>query len=386
MRILAMAAIAAPALGFLAEPDPVPTASAPPQEPSQEPSQESSQRASIDAEALFIEHCASCHGETGDGEGTADLDRPARSFLDGGYSYGNTQTAVERSIRHGIPGTPMPAFAETLTAEQITAVADHVIALGPEGTVVEPGASVMTVGERPAIVHGMLPSLERGGRREPRSLVVGFPNGTTFAYAKNTCELRAVFVGDFLDRRDWRDRGGSPLKPLGTKVWGGDETTTAAASFADAEGAPLTRKVNAATVTADDSVRLDFDLLDANGEDVGGGEEYIGFIDVEGVPTAMRAVIANGATLPQLDGESVGEVRLGEAAIAVHPAGEGVFALDLPVGEAVRVFVHAPAWSEALESAMSAGNEPEEPVVIDAEDAPAEGDGAASNDTDGDDQ
>jgi len=368
MRILATAALAAPALGLLAEPEPRPTARAEAQE--------------ADAKALFLEHCASCHGETGDGKGTADLDRPARSFLDGGYSYGNTQAAVERSVRHGIPGTPMPAFAETLTAEQITAVADHVIALGPEGTIVEPGASVMTVGERPAIVHGMLPALEQGGRREPRSLVVGFPNGTTFAYAKNTAELRAVFVGDFLDRRDWRDRGGSPLKPLGTKVWGGAEAATAAASFLDADGDALTRKISAATVAADDSVRLDFDLLDADGEDVGGGEEYIGFLDVEGIPTAMRAVIATGtpgATLPALEGEPVGAVQLGDASIDAHEVTPGVFALDLPVGPAVRVFVHAPAWTEALQSAMSTDPEPEEPVVIEAEVVPADGDDSSDD-------
>lgn len=368
MRILAMAALAAPALGFLAEPDPA--------SPDRAPAQE------VDAKALFLEHCASCHGETGDGKGTADLDRPARSFLDGGYSYGNTQAAVERSVRHGIPGTPMPAFAETLTAEQITAVADHVIALGPEGTIVEPGASVMTVGERPAIVHGMLPALEQGGRREPRSLVVGFPNGTTFAYAKNTAELRAVFVGDFLDRRDWRDRGGSPLEPLGTKVWGGDETTTAAAGFVDADGNALTRKISAATVTADDSVRLDFELLDADGEDIGGGEEYLGFLDVGGVPTAMRAIIATGtpgAKLAPLDGDPVGAVALGDASVDVYPSGPGVFALDLPIDEAVRVFVHAPEWSEALQSAMSTDPEPEEPVVIEAEIVPADGDGSSDD-------
>ena len=47
--------------------------------------------ARLDTAALYAEHCATCHGSNGDGKGTADLDRPARSFLDGGYSYGNTQ-------------------------------------------------------------------------------------------------------------------------------------------------------------------------------------------------------------------------------------------------------------------------------------------------------
>ena len=37
-----------------------------------------------DAKALYMEHCARCHGETGDGKGSETLERPARSFLLGG--------------------------------------------------------------------------------------------------------------------------------------------------------------------------------------------------------------------------------------------------------------------------------------------------------------
>ena len=87
--------------------------------------------APADAKAIYMEHCAKCHGETGDGKGNEELERPARSFLLGGYSYGNTQKAVTRSVVHGIPGTPMPAFGETLDAKSISAVVDYVIALGP---------------------------------------------------------------------------------------------------------------------------------------------------------------------------------------------------------------------------------------------------------------
>ena len=73
--------------------------------------------ARFDTAALYAQHCASCHSANGDSKGTADLDRPARSFLDGSYSYGNTRKAVLRSVTYGIPGTPMPAFAETLGEE-----------------------------------------------------------------------------------------------------------------------------------------------------------------------------------------------------------------------------------------------------------------------------
>ena len=72
-----------------------------------------------DARALFLQHCASCHGETGDGKGTAELDRPARSFRDGGFSHGNTSEAIFRTLTFGIPGTPMPAAPSVLTEAEI---------------------------------------------------------------------------------------------------------------------------------------------------------------------------------------------------------------------------------------------------------------------------
>ena len=62
------------------------------------------------AHATFVELCAPCHGVNGDGKGTTELDRPARSCADGGFSFGNTSEALSRTLRSGIPGTPMPAF------------------------------------------------------------------------------------------------------------------------------------------------------------------------------------------------------------------------------------------------------------------------------------
>src|SRR5438093_1021640 len=84
-----------------------------------------------DARALFLQHCASCHGESGDGRGTTQLDRPARSFKDGGFSYGNTVEALVRTIANGIPGTPMPAAPSVLTDADRRALAEYVLSLGP---------------------------------------------------------------------------------------------------------------------------------------------------------------------------------------------------------------------------------------------------------------
>lgn len=311
--------------------------------------------APLDAAELYAEHCARCHGETGDGKGTAELDRPARSFLDGGYSYGNTENAVRRSIRHGIPGTPMPAFPD-LTDDQVAALASFVIDLGPEGTVTAPGASVLTVEDRPLVVHGMMPALGEGARREPRSVVVGFPNGTTFQYRGPDMELVATFVGDFLDRADWGGRGGAALKPLGTVAWTPTDASRAATGVAGADGEALRRKLVAVSALGPDLVRVDFDMLDGAGARVGGGHEFIGFMEVEGVPVPLRTVVIAGtdAKLALLDPADEVAVlgAFGASPLKVFRAGEGTFACDLPGVPGLRILAHARTFTDATGDAL----------------------------------
>src|SRR5881396_2455460 len=83
------------------------------------------------ARTLFLANCATCHGETGDGKGTAQLDRPARSFMDGGFSFGNTPEALFKTISVGIPGSPMAGFDSSLSEEERRLVARYVVTLGP---------------------------------------------------------------------------------------------------------------------------------------------------------------------------------------------------------------------------------------------------------------
>lgn len=311
----------------------------------------------LDPAALYAEHCAKCHGEKGDGKGTTELDRPARSFLDGGYSYGNTRTAVLRSITYGIPGTPMPAFAESLKDDERAALADFVIAMGPKGTVVEPGASQLRVEDRPRIVHGMMPAIPGGPAREPRSLVVGFPNGTTLRYAKTRGTLDAVYVGEFLDRRDWGGRGGAPLRPLGALTWKRGKAFADADQSQGAEGAPLRRSIRAAHVTGDD-VRLDFHLHSADGQQVGGGQEFLTFVDVDGVPVGMRTIVSTGrasaaVSFASIEGDPIATLDMnGAPGAEVRAAGEGVFAIDFKDFAGVRTLVHAAKWTDSLSAAV----------------------------------
>ena len=54
------------------------------------------------AHVTFVELCAPCHGVLGDGKGTTELDRPARSFADGGLArWCNAARWPQRTRRSG---------------------------------------------------------------------------------------------------------------------------------------------------------------------------------------------------------------------------------------------------------------------------------------------
>ncbi|MCA9001398.1 MAG: cytochrome c [Planctomycetes bacterium] len=168
-----------------------------------------------DTPGLYQAVCAPCHGVEGDGNGVVKLDRPARSFKAGAFSFGNTPEALLRTITNGIGGTPMPGFKATLTEEQRVALAAYVIELGPERDVILPGASVMTVTDRPLVVRGSLPPIAERLAPVPRGLLVGGVDGLTFEYNAKPLVLLGVRQGGFVDRKDWEGRGGSELMPLG---------------------------------------------------------------------------------------------------------------------------------------------------------------------------
>lgn len=178
----------------------------------------------VSAEALsgqevYSTHCAVCHGEKGDGLGLITLDRPARSFLQGGFSFGNTPEAIYRTISNGIGGTPMPGFSATLSEEERRAVTAYVIAFGPEQIVVEEGATVLAVLNRPQVIRGSFPPVTDGVGMTPRGLLVGGLDGLSFQYDASDLRLLAVRQGAFVDRADWGDRGGAALKPLGQTIF-----------------------------------------------------------------------------------------------------------------------------------------------------------------------
>jgi hypothetical protein len=268
----------------------------------------------------------------------------------GGYAYGNTLSAVMRTLEFGIPGTPMPAFGESLSVQQRASLARYVIDLGPPSTTTSPRESVLAVGDRPLVVHGMMDDPTAEGAREPRCVVVGFPNGTTFQYRHEGAALLALRQGDFVDRADWRDRGGAPLRALGTTTWTADESARRSAAFErSSDGAALTRSLRRIATSADEVV-MTFDLRDPDGAVVGAGEERLAFVEAGGAPVAIRTLraIGGGETirLAALDGSkrvgSLDTSAVSEGLVAAAPPGE----LD------VRVLAHVGRWSEGLSAAV----------------------------------
>lgn len=61
---------------------------------------------------LFLDHCALCHGEQGDGQGVRreGLSSPPRSFTDAAWRQSTSPRRVFFAIREGVSGTPMPGW------------------------------------------------------------------------------------------------------------------------------------------------------------------------------------------------------------------------------------------------------------------------------------
>ncbi len=214
----------------------------------------------LTGEEIYLMFCATCHGTTGDGNGTLILDRPARSFVDGGFSFGNTVHAISKTTSSGIPGTPMPPFSDVLSEEGIQAVATHVRGFAPtlkEATIEE---TEMIVMDRPLVARGMIPPIQNGLPLHPRGLVIGNPDRFSYEYRVDDVRLLAIRQGRFVERTDWGERGGSPLTLLGKVIVLVVEGNPPPI-FSTMLGNPL-RATLTATNTLGDYGTISYDLID----------------------------------------------------------------------------------------------------------------------------
>ena len=77
---------------------------------------------------VYESNCSACHGMKGEGDGPAGaaLNPKPRNYAKDGFKYGSSLEEVKTTIRDGIEETAMASYAEVLTDEQITQVAQYV--------------------------------------------------------------------------------------------------------------------------------------------------------------------------------------------------------------------------------------------------------------------
>ncbi len=100
--------------------------------------------------ALYDQHCVSCHGRAGRGDGAAatTLNPKPRDFTNpSGWKLGYHLTEVFRTVSNGIKGTGMTAF-DFLTPADRMAVVHHVRALGSFDHGTENPTAIETLAEQ----------------------------------------------------------------------------------------------------------------------------------------------------------------------------------------------------------------------------------------------
>lgn len=89
-------------------------------------------RASVRAgRPLFLQYCAICHGERGNGRGirASAFSTPPRDFTNQSWRASTSPRRVFRSIRNGLPGTPMPAW-RPLGTNALVELTAYVLSIG----------------------------------------------------------------------------------------------------------------------------------------------------------------------------------------------------------------------------------------------------------------
>nr|BCX00235.1 MAG: hypothetical protein KatS3mg041_0281 [Bacteroidota bacterium] len=122
---------------------------------------------------LYKVNCASCHGETGEGNGPAGLrlnPRP-RNFRADPFKYGTSVAALHGTLTNGIPGTSMPAF-NWLSEEERYALVHYLRAEMIPNPEPEAGSAMAASGQGTASSVPAPPVEEKPTERIPVSLAM----------------------------------------------------------------------------------------------------------------------------------------------------------------------------------------------------------------------
>ena len=82
---------------------------------------------------LYTAQCASCHGESGKGDGKAGvtLNPKPSDLTDGTWKHGTTDGEIFTLIRDGAAKTSMRGYGGRMTAQELWSVVNYVRTLGP---------------------------------------------------------------------------------------------------------------------------------------------------------------------------------------------------------------------------------------------------------------
>jgi high-affinity iron transporter len=81
--------------------------------------------------ALFLAHCAICHGEAADGHGlrAEGFSRPPAAFTDPAWRRRTSPRRAFYVVREGVRGTPMPSW-KSLEEEEVWDLVAYVLSVG----------------------------------------------------------------------------------------------------------------------------------------------------------------------------------------------------------------------------------------------------------------
>ena len=86
-----------------------------------------------DGKKIYDKQCASCHGETGKGDGKLgeELNPKPANLTDADWKHGSSDGEIFTLIRDGSKGTGMKGYKAKLTTNQLWSVVNYVRTLGP---------------------------------------------------------------------------------------------------------------------------------------------------------------------------------------------------------------------------------------------------------------
>ena len=182
---------------------------------------------------VYTQHCAGCHGTTGDGRGPAGgyLNPPPRDYRNGVFKFTSTPRGskprredLRRILKYGAKGTSMPAF-RFFSDEETEAVIDYVQTLASRGeleiSLIQEATDELSETDDfdPKTVAGFVSDIATSWERAESETVMPLtvnppPTAETVADgAKAFAELSCVKCHN-------RDAAGSRSADVGVDIWG----------------------------------------------------------------------------------------------------------------------------------------------------------------------